>query len=253
MTLLAYLANLMSVFGMVAPLFPGASVPEGQPYDITLTSSSDVVYPIRDVDLIGVFTGPSGRTLVLPGFWDGGRSFRIRFTPTVPGEWNYTTVSSDPALDAQMAMLNVIPNRGVSGFEDRWADGTRRAVAGCVPDCSTFFDASEEQPDVVRLRALDATIAEAQRAGSTVDLRLFARSSEVEALDPRIHGIIEYFVARYAAYPNVVWCAGSSTVQSGVGSRAALRGLVRTLDPYYAIADWRRPVLSSCGEAAVGR
>ena len=75
MTLLTYLANLISVFGLVAPLLPVTSVPTGQPYDIALTSSIDVVYPIRDVDLIGVFTGPSGQTLVLPGFWDGGRSF----------------------------------------------------------------------------------------------------------------------------------------------------------------------------------
>ena len=122
-----------------------------------------------------------------------------------------------------------------------------------MPDCSTFFDASEEYADLVRLRALDATIAEAQRAGTTVDICLFARNSDTETLDSHVHGIIEYFLARYAAYPNVVWCAGSPTAQSGGGSHAALRSLVRTLDPYCAVADWRRPVFSSCGETLGGR
>jgi hypothetical protein len=141
----------------------------------------------------------------------------------------------------------------VSGFENGRMDQTRRPVAGCIPDCSTFFDASEEHPDVVRMRTLDDTIAEAQRAGAMVDIRLFARDPDAETLDQHVHGIIEYFVARYAAYPNVVWCAGSPAAQSGAGSRAALRGLVRTLDPYYAVADWRRPVLSSCADAVASR
>ncbi len=253
MTLLTCLVALMSVFGLVTPVLPGTAVQLGQPYDITLTSSSDFAYPIRDVDLIGVFTGPSGQTLVLPGFWDGGRSFRIRFTPIASGEWTYTTVSSDPLLDAHMAMLQVTPDRSVSGFESRLTNATRQPVAACVPDCSALFDASQDVPDVVRMRTLDATIAEAQRAGAMVDIRLFARNLDAESLDPHVHGIIEYFVARYAAYPNVVWCVGSPTARSGAGSRAALRGLVRTLDPYYAVADWRRPVFSSCGEAAGSR
>src|SRR4029453_15336753 len=104
--------------------------------------------------------------------------------------------------------------------------------------------------DVVRMRALDVTVAQARRAGTLVDIRLFARNLDAELLDPHVNGIIEYFVARYAAYPNVVWCAGPPPTPSGAGSRAALGGLVRPLDPYYAVADWRRPVLSSCGDAA---
>lgn len=43
------------------------------------------------VRMEAVFSGPDGSSFVVPGFWDGGRSWRIRFAPTVPGEWSYET------------------------------------------------------------------------------------------------------------------------------------------------------------------
>lgn len=39
-----------------------------------------------------VFVGPDGTEYTVPGFYDGGNTWRIRFTPTMPGEWRYKTV-----------------------------------------------------------------------------------------------------------------------------------------------------------------
>ena len=35
----------------------------------------------------------------IAGFWDGGKTWRVRFAPPAPGEWSYETVSSDASLN----------------------------------------------------------------------------------------------------------------------------------------------------------
>jgi len=49
--------------------------------------------------LIAEFHGPNDRRLTVPGFWDGGRDWRVRFTPTVPGHWEYVTSFTNPSDD----------------------------------------------------------------------------------------------------------------------------------------------------------
>jgi hypothetical protein len=52
-------------------------------------------YDLREVSLDGVFTGPDGKQMAVPGFWDGQASWRVRFTPSQVGEWNYQLVIKD--------------------------------------------------------------------------------------------------------------------------------------------------------------
>jgi hypothetical protein len=244
-----YLAGTVAVvgLGLLAPRAAAVKrVPQGQPYDIVLPASADFPNPMQDVDLTAVLQGPNGQELIVPGFWDGGRMFRIRFTLTAPGEWSYMTVSSDPALDAQAGTLDAAPPSPPKAFVTVSPGGPRRPISACEPDCSALFGSKDGMPDFTKLRALDTTIADAQRDGALVDVRLFARDSRSDVLDPHAYGIVEYLVARYAAFPNVVWCAGSSGAPTGAGSRAALRGLVRTLDPYFSVGGWRRPIFASC-------
>jgi hypothetical protein len=37
------------------------------------------------------FTSPSGRQRTVPGFWDGGATWRVRFMPDAEGKWSYRT------------------------------------------------------------------------------------------------------------------------------------------------------------------
>ena len=46
-------------------------------------------YDLRQVNLEAIFTGPDGKTMKVPGFWDGDTAWHIRFTPSQMGEWNY--------------------------------------------------------------------------------------------------------------------------------------------------------------------
>ena len=47
------------------------------------------------LDLWVTFTGPDQRTYTVPGFWDGGDTWRVRFTPTLAGVWSYSTSAAE--------------------------------------------------------------------------------------------------------------------------------------------------------------
>lgn len=54
-----------------------------------------------DVELRGEFTGPGGARLVVPGFYDGENTWKIRFSPTVVGQWSMRTSSPAGALNGR--------------------------------------------------------------------------------------------------------------------------------------------------------
>lgn len=61
------------------------------------------------------FRGPAGQKLEIPGFWDGNRTWRIRFTPTAPGVWTYRTAfagGEDPGLHNQQGEMDVAAASG---------------------------------------------------------------------------------------------------------------------------------------------
>jgi len=87
--------------------------------------------PYADVSLRARFT-QADRTIEVPGFWDGGDVYKIRFSPPAPGTWRYETSSNRPELDGQSGALTATPpsadNHGpVEVFDTvyfRYADGT---------------------------------------------------------------------------------------------------------------------------------
>jgi hypothetical protein len=58
-------------------------------------------YDARQVRLDAVFTGPDGKEMTVPGFWDGEEAWRVRFTPSLEGEWNYRLVVKDVNGESQ--------------------------------------------------------------------------------------------------------------------------------------------------------
>lgn len=52
-------------------------------------------YDAREVTLDAVFTGPDGTEMNVPGFWDAKDSWRLRFTPSQLGEWQYQVMVTD--------------------------------------------------------------------------------------------------------------------------------------------------------------
>lgn len=60
---------------------------------------SSVAYSnaLQDASLTVLFTSPLGDTSVADGFWDGGKTWRVRFSPDQPGRWKFKTTCSDTA------------------------------------------------------------------------------------------------------------------------------------------------------------
>src|SRR5581483_1097762 len=89
------LATLIVLF---LPTVASAELNLYQPIEITLTSEKSYNNPYRDIDLNATITPPAGSGeagYTLPGFWDGGVTFKIRFAPRRPGTYTVITSCSD--------------------------------------------------------------------------------------------------------------------------------------------------------------
>ena len=64
-----------------------------------------------DVQLSATFTC-GGEKKTVHGFYDGNDTYRIRFMPTVPGEWKYVTVSSVSSMNARKGEFIATPVAG---------------------------------------------------------------------------------------------------------------------------------------------
>ncbi|HET9223090.1 MAG TPA: DUF5060 domain-containing protein, partial [Roseiflexaceae bacterium] len=63
--------------------------------EITLEAQGEYPNPYTDVDVWAEFTHSTGVTLRRPGFWDGGRIWRLRFaSPIAEGRWAWRSFSS---------------------------------------------------------------------------------------------------------------------------------------------------------------
>jgi hypothetical protein len=94
----------------VGPIVSGraATVPKWDRWEGLLQSESAVSDPLN-VELVVEFTHSSG-TRIARGFWDGGRSWRVRFMADLEGTWQYKTRSVPPinGLDNQTGTFECI-------------------------------------------------------------------------------------------------------------------------------------------------
>ena len=64
-------------------------------FEQTFTSSREYDNAVQDVRVKVEFTSPNNNKRTLNAFWDGGRRWRVRFSPDERGEWTYKTICSD--------------------------------------------------------------------------------------------------------------------------------------------------------------
>ena len=70
--------------------------------------------PYAQVTAPATLTHPSGQTKTIPLFWDGGDSWKLRYSPDTVGSWSWSISSNDAGLNGQSGSLDVVPstNRG---------------------------------------------------------------------------------------------------------------------------------------------
>jgi hypothetical protein len=254
-----------------------ADVPRWSVYELSLTATDDKIDPYLETDLVGVFTGPTGQSVIVNGFWDGDRTFRLRFAPTIEGTWTFMTVSSDPAMDGQMGSVRCTPAqpgahgfvRGSAGRVAQWTfdDGepafTAASTVHVVPVGGSAVPCSdtaicEKLPSLDRdhlnldaLRLADRAVQASQANGTIAELELFDAFDLSKFDELQAHRVIDYAMARYGAYANVTWCLHGPTPASSAAQRwTALRGVVRMDDPYFVQSDAYRVLVSECSAEA---
>lgn len=77
----------------VAQRAPAA--PKWQRLELTFKSSRNYANPLHDAQMRVLFVSPLGETNRVYGFWDGGKTWRVRYQPAFPGRWTYYTMCSD--------------------------------------------------------------------------------------------------------------------------------------------------------------
>ena len=108
---------ILALFLVALPVTVAAGV--NQWGVVELSFQADREYPdpfdFEHVGFAAEFVGPENRTIVVPGFWDGDRVWRVRFTPTVPGRWEYVTRCRDQrdrGLHGRRGALTAAPPSG---------------------------------------------------------------------------------------------------------------------------------------------
>ena len=75
------------------------TAPVWQEAEIVLTADDDVADPYTGVDVWADFSHDDGSILRRPAFYDGGRTWRIRFaSPLGTGRWHWRTSSGVAGL-----------------------------------------------------------------------------------------------------------------------------------------------------------
>ena len=77
------------------PAYP--TIPRWCTFERSFYSQCEYANAIQDVRLQVEFSAPSGRHLLVDGFWDGGLTWRVRFAPDERGRWTYRSRCSDRA------------------------------------------------------------------------------------------------------------------------------------------------------------
>ncbi|MDB6124434.1 MAG: hypothetical protein JWQ71_3427 [Pedosphaera sp.] len=102
--LLLWMMLPMSVWGAInAKTLPQAA--KWERFEQTFKSFTNYPNAFQDVTLSVAFTSPSGETTKVPGFWDGGKIWRARFSPNELGIWTFKSTCSDTT---NSGMHNVI-------------------------------------------------------------------------------------------------------------------------------------------------
>ena len=84
-------------------------------FEAEFASAQDYENPTQDVEIRAEFESPSGRHLKILGFWDGGRTWKVRFSPDEIGEWSYGTNCNHPedaGLHDQEGIFKCRPYQG---------------------------------------------------------------------------------------------------------------------------------------------
>lgn len=104
-----------TAFAAIPPISVNVLTETWRAAEINFESATTYTNPLYAAQLSVTFTSPTGKVFVVPGFWDGGRIWRVRFAPPQTGVWQYVSScsnSADAGLHGQRGTLGANPYQG---------------------------------------------------------------------------------------------------------------------------------------------
>jgi len=149
-------------------------IPQWTVFEAQFTGSQRYENPLQDIGVTVEFSSPTGKVYSVDGFWDGGNTWRVRFSPDEPGQWSYRTHASreDAAgLDSQRGNFTCVPYAGSNPLHRHGAvrvSGNRRYLEHA--DGTPFFwlaDTAWNGALKSDLKSWDVYLADRTRKGFT--------------------------------------------------------------------------------------
>jgi hypothetical protein len=97
--------------------------------EITLTASREYRNPFREVTLDALFETPQGRTLKVPAFWAGGRTWKIRYASPAAGTHRWRSACSVPADRGLHGITGTVVVEAYRGENPLYLHGPLRVAA----------------------------------------------------------------------------------------------------------------------------
>ena len=113
-------AACVTLFILPARAEKVSPVPKWQRLELTFKSGVSYTNPLHEAEMRVLFVSPLGETNRVYGFWDGGKTWRVRFQPGFPGRWTYYTMCSDTAnrgLHEQTGTFLCTATKGEASFD----------------------------------------------------------------------------------------------------------------------------------------
>ena len=99
------------------------TVPKFGLFEVSFAHTGDCDNPYTGVTAAAQLTQPDGKTRRrIPLFWDGGRAWKLRFSPDRVGPWEWAVQSSDAGLHGQVGRFDAVDSEnsgGIRPMEDR--------------------------------------------------------------------------------------------------------------------------------------
>jgi hypothetical protein len=151
-----------AIFAMLAALGLGQGheqVPRWEPHDFAFPCAVPVADPFQVV-FSAELTGPDEAKLIVPGFYDGNQTWKVRVSAPTAGAWQLLTRSNVADLDGRRAGFTCVPNRSASchgsvrvdplrPHQFVFEDGTHFLPVGYECDWLWALDAHDSQLTVI--------------------------------------------------------------------------------------------------------
>ncbi len=107
---------LVLALSIAAPLAAqDRSIPRWTRFEEQFTAAAEYRNAVQEVSFEVEFTAPSGAKITVPGFWDGQRLWKVRFSPEETGRWTWRTRCSrqdDSGLNQRTGSFECVPYAG---------------------------------------------------------------------------------------------------------------------------------------------